>query len=155
RRRTYRLRRCSSRRVDQRYAREDKRNAQELSHVQRQVTLERNLVFLDEFDHEAGKKAGRERNAEDSARKLNNPRSPVGHVQRAKDHQVRSRFIKHCWMTWEIIHSSKNDRPWQVRRPADNFGIEEIADADHRSRGQAGDGQTIRKLDESHLTMVS
>ena len=57
------------------------------------MVFERHLIFFDEFDHEAGKKAGRESNAEDSARKLNNPRPPVGDVQRAKDQQVRSRFI--------------------------------------------------------------
>src|SRR5713226_2793218 len=115
------------RKVDEEDANGDKRNAQQLSHVEGHAFLKRHLLLFYEFNHEAGEETYGEARAQDPAGKLRNLGLPECGVETAECEQVGARLVEHCRMSGDIIDPKKYDGPGKLRRQANNFRVEKVS----------------------------
>ncbi len=97
--------------IDEINAGKNKGDAQKLPHIQRQALFEGHLVFLDEFNQEAGEETDRQGRAEESSGKLNDSGPPVGPVQRGEHDEVGGGLVEHRRVARDIVDAGERPRP--------------------------------------------
>lgn len=105
----------------QAYAEENKRQAQDLAHVERQSAFEDSLVFFNKLDH---KSAG-ENPKEEQAQHVTRPRGPLSSIKKPKcecQEKIAESFIQHRRMAGKMFPIvCEDDGPGHLAWSTDNF----------------------------------
>lgn len=160
---------------------DDKRYAEPLSHVQPHAVFEGYLILLQEFDEETEDKYFRQAKAEEEAagigqrgielhgRRLALRGAEVGlqfvfllflsslieveHAQR-KD-EVGDGFVKLCRMTGNRVYPLEYERPGDVGRHTDDFGVHQVGQTDAAGSDGGGYGNHVEYVHVVHLCLAA
>src|ERR1041384_5433772 len=136
-------------------AEQDKWHAVELSRIEKQAALERNLILLEKFEDKSRAEAGGQGRAHKASRAGGDAGFQIADVERRGDDRVGERLVEHHRVAGEIIDAQEHDRPGRVGRPADDLRVEEIADANEERRAHGGGGEPVGDLEEADVAIFS
>lgn len=109
----------------------DERNAQYLSHVHRQTSLESYLNLLGIFYEETeGEYQGQTKAKVKTCTHTLRASPLIYEEDKEEEYKVSYRLIELTWMTRILIFLDEDESPWHVGHLADNLGVHQVAQAD-------------------------
>ena len=127
------------------------RDAQQLSHVERQRSLERLLHLLGILDEEACDEDVRQTESEEEARAHTLRRAAVEVPADEEQQSVGDGLVELSRVARHGVYLLEDERPRHVGYLADNLRVHEVAQAYEARRERRSDGYVVEHLPDVHL----